>query len=185
MKRYVIFDRDGTLIEHVHHLSRIEDVVFMPMFHETLLAIHDLGFKLAIVTNQSVVGRKLAHAKDVVAINSLIDSELYRFTGIRFDFIEFCPHLPKDGCLCRKPKIGLIQKRIQNSEIDTGRSFMIGDQVSDIIFGKNAGLNTVMIRGKFGYSGNIYPPDFFINELSELPQLLISFARGDSLKPFP
>lgn len=53
--------------------------------------------------------------------------------------ILICPHLPSDGCACRKPSPGLIYQAQRKYEIDLAVSVMIGDSVSDIQCGFNAG----------------------------------------------
>ena len=172
MTKFVLFDRDGTIIEHVHHLSSLEEIVLVPELGETLSEIHSLGYKLAIVTNQSVIGRGMITTEGVNSIHAFISQEVKKSAGVSFDFIAFCTHLPEDKCYCRKPEIGLIQQKILDGKIIAAESFMVGDQFSDVEFGKRAGLRTVLIQKDPPCNDNPHNPDFIITKLSELPLIL-------------
>jgi D-glycero-D-manno-heptose 1,7-bisphosphate phosphatase len=67
--------------------------------------------------------------------------------GIVFDFIYFCPHLPSEGCDCRKPAISLGLKAVAEHQLDPSQSFMVGDQESDMLFGRNLGCSTIQVKG--------------------------------------
>jgi D-glycero-D-manno-heptose 1,7-bisphosphate phosphatase len=176
-----MFDRDGTLIEKIHHLSRIEEVKLVPFLGQTLKKISQLGYKLGVVTNQSIISRGLASQETVIKINDFIFKEVLKSHRVKFDFTAICPHLPEHGCDCRKPQIGLIRNLIESEQIDVTRSFMVGDQASDVGFGRNAGLQTVYI-GTSSYNGEDGGgPNHIINELRQLPQILIDFENNYKL----
>jgi len=145
-KAFVLFDRDGTLIEHVHHLTDPDLVEFKPDLQTSLQALAKEGYRFGIITNQSVVGRGLATDADVKKINARILDFLMPF-GIVFDFIYVCPHLPMTRCECRKPATSLGLKAVAEHQLDPSQSFMIGDQESDVLFGRNLGCSTIQIKG--------------------------------------
>jgi histidinol-phosphate phosphatase family protein len=174
MNRFIFFDRDGTLIEHVHHLSNLNDVKLVKLLGQTLKAVTSLGFKLGIVTNQSVISRGMATAELVERINNAILSAVYNSHGVKFEFLAYCPHMPDQGCECRKPKIGLVQTFLETNAIDVARSYMVGDQMSDVEFGKNAGFLTILISGTHNYNQVLTSPDYVIEQLADLPALLQS-----------
>lgn len=173
MKKYIIFDRDGTLIEHVHHLVDIEKVRLLPGVSTTLKTVCSLGFRLGIVTNQSVIDRGLITIPELHAIHNMISKMIFEESGVTFDFIEFCPHLPTAGCECRKPRTALLAQKIINYQIDTRSSFMVGDQESDVIFGKALGLKTIKLEGK-GHNSTKFltSADFSISTFSALLEVL-------------
>jgi imidazoleglycerol-phosphate dehydratase/histidinol-phosphatase len=144
MKKFVFFDRDGTLIEHVHHLVDYKLVVLKPDLIESLSKLSSGGFSLGIVTNQSVISRGLATIEDVQKINDVIENRLHE-AGISFEVILICPHIEEDSCECRKPKTGLLKSLMQEKSIDFANSFMVGDQSSDIQFGVNIGVKTAQV----------------------------------------
>lgn len=146
-KRPAIFlDRDGTLVEEVNFLSRVGD---MRLFDETQPALQRLktaGFLLIVVTNQSGIGRGHFSAADMHAIHD----EIQRRTGSLLDGFYFCPHLPDEGCKCRKPGIGMYLQAAADHPIDIASSWMIGDKLIDLEAGKNAGVRTVLVRTGYG-----------------------------------
>ena len=71
-KAFVIFDRDGTLIEHVHHLTDPDLVQFKPDLQTSLQMLEKAGYRFGIITNQSVVGRGLATISDIQKVNKRI-----------------------------------------------------------------------------------------------------------------
>jgi histidinol-phosphate phosphatase family protein len=143
---FVLFDRDGTLIEHVHHLVDPELVQIKKDLGKALQLLQKNDFKFGIISNQSVIARGLATNLDVTSVNSKI-IEFLKPLGIVIDFVYFCPHLPDSGCSCRKPEIGLGLRAIEEHHLDPSVSFMVGDQESDMIFGRNLGCNTIQLQG--------------------------------------
>ena len=143
---FVIFDRDGTLIEHVPHLVEPSEVRFKHDLISGITKLRDFGFHFGMVTNQSVIGRGLATFEKVAEINSLILDYLAKH-GIQFDFVLVCPHRPDESCSCRKPNIGLGLQAIQNFNLLPGVSYVVGDQETDLIFGKNLGCRVVQVKG--------------------------------------
>ena len=66
------------------------------------------------------------------------------------DKIYFCPCLEGVDCKCRKPKIGMLENaKLDYPEIEIENSFLVGDSESDIIAGKNFGLNTVKVSDDY------------------------------------
>jgi histidinol-phosphate phosphatase family protein len=146
-KAFVLFDRDGTLIDHVHHLTEVNQVKFKPDLVESLRKLKNAGFSFGIISNQSVIGRKLGNISQVNQINLKI-VEFLKPHGVTFDFIYYCPHSPQEECKCRKPEIGLGLRALKEFHLDPTQSFMIGDQESDMIFGRNLGFSTIQVHSK-------------------------------------
>jgi len=169
-KKYIIFDRDGTLIMHIHHLTDSTKVVFVDKLGECLVKLHLKGFRFGVISNQSVIAKKIGTMQEVDLINSTIESEVAKF-NVFFDFFFYCPHQEKDDCLCRKPKIGLGEIAASKFDIDLQKSFMVGDQLSDAIFGKNMGLQTVVISSKSSVIGKC---DFIALNLEVATEWIIS-----------
>ncbi len=142
----VFLDRDGTLIEEVNFLHRLEDLRFFDYTDEAIRRLKSAGFLVVIVTNQSGIGRGIYSADDMHAIHDKIQSDLTH----KLDAFYFCPHLPDEGCHCRKPRLGMIEQASREFEIDLARSWMVGDKVLDIELGHNAGLRTALVRTGYG-----------------------------------
>lgn len=148
---FVIFDRDGTLIEHIPHLTDLNLISFKHDLVPALSILKSGGFKFGIITNQSVIGRGMANNETVNAINSKIINYLSSH-GITIVFTLICPHNPEDKCDCRKPKTQLGKIAEKHFGVALRKSYFIGDQESDMRFGKDLGCKVVQIKGNSGYS---------------------------------
>ncbi len=149
MSRPAIFlDRDGTLIEEVNYLSRVEDLRLFPFTQNAVKAIKEAGYLLVIVTNQSGIGRGIFPESAMHAVHDAIQKEL----NGAIDAFYFCPHLPCDGCTCRKPNTGLIDAAVLDLDIDLEGSWMIGDKHVDVNAGRAAGVRTALVLTGYGQS---------------------------------
>jgi D-glycero-D-manno-heptose 1,7-bisphosphate phosphatase len=144
MSKFIIFDRDGTLIDLKTYLVDPRHVSIRAHTINGLKLLDKHGFKFGIVTNQSVIARGKATIKQVELVNYEM-IKLFGSHGISFEFLFYCPHSPVDMCACRKPEIELGLKAIKNFNIDTTKSYMIGDMKTDIEFGKALKFKTVKL----------------------------------------
>ena len=139
-------DRDGTLIEEVNFLSNVEDLRVFPFTFEAVKLLKDAGFLIIVVTNQSGIGRGIY---DEAAMNAIHDEMQKQLEGM-IDGFYFCPHLPCDGCSCRKPNLGMIESAVEDFAIDLESSWMIGDKKIDVETGQKAGSRTAMVMTGYG-----------------------------------
>lgn len=170
--KYLLLDRDGTLIKHVPYLYRVDQVEISPGVVPVLKSASESGFRFGMITNQSVIGRGQATRKEVDLVNYFVCIELSRLSGVSFDFVYYCPHIPEDNCLCRKPNTGMIKKDLDAGRISITESFMIGDQESDVSFGRNIGVKTILISNQkvLQTQADYVVPNFLaINSLLRLP----------------
>jgi len=144
IKKAVFIDRDGTLIEEVNFLSRLEDLRLFDYTSEAIRLLRDDGFLIVVVTNQSGVGRRIFEESAMHAIHEKIQSDL------NLDAFYFCPHLPTDGCRCRKPSPGMIELATKDFPIDLENSWMIGDKTIDMETGFNAKIKTALVLTGYG-----------------------------------
>lgn len=150
MKKHkaVFLDRDGTInVYKPDYLWKVEDFLWIPEAKEGLRILSKTDYKIIIVTNQSGVGRGYYTKEDVEWLHDWMLEECKK-EGIRIDAIYYCPHHPDEGCLCRKPKPGMIHRAAEELGIDLKKSWMIGDNPKDIAAGKSAGLKTIQIKNK-------------------------------------
>lgn len=144
---YVLLDRDGTLIKHIHHLVNPDLVELLPDVISGLKYLKNLKFRFGIISNQSVIGRGLGTREQINSVNAKV-LELLAREDIQFDFVFLCPHIPGDGCSCRKPAPGLGRLAIRQFDLDPASSFMLGDQPSDVTFGHAIGCRSIQILPK-------------------------------------
>lgn len=144
IEKFVLFDRDGTLIDHVHHLVNLSQVKIKSDAISALKLLKDFGFKFGVITNQSVIGRGLASINQVEEINSYI-MKYFMINDLNFEFFWMCPHIPEVNCSCRKPNIALGKKAINQYAMSLENSYFVGDQETDMQFSDNLGLIPVQI----------------------------------------
>ncbi len=176
MKQKAIFiDRDGTLIEEVNFLHRVEDLRFFDYTDEAICLLKESGFLVIVVTNQSGIGRGIYTENDMQTIHERIQNDLTE----KLDAFYFCPHLPDEGCICRKPNLGMIEQAMTDFAIDLENSWMIGDKAIDAETGFNGKIKTVLVLTGYG-SKDIQKltqkPDFIAENLLEAVKEIVSVA---------
>lgn len=148
--RAVFLDRDGVLTrERSDYVKTPEELEVLPGIASPLRDLRRRGFRLVIVTNQSVVGRRLATDEDMGRIHEKLQLKL-REMGCYVDAIYYCPHLPGTGCSCRKPEPGLILRAAKELGIDISSSWMIGDKEIDLEAARRAGCRGVRVATNRG-----------------------------------
>ena len=150
MNRAVFLDRDGVLNEERNYLHRVGDVVIFPGAPAALKRLADAGFKLFIVSNQSGVGRGYFALADVEKINAHLAAEFAR-AGVQFEKIYFAPEAPDQPSRGRKPSPQFLFDARDEFGLDLARSFMVGDKLSDLECGWNAGVQKgILVRTGYG-----------------------------------
>ncbi|MEP6787840.1 MAG: HAD family hydrolase [Acidobacteriota bacterium] len=168
----VFLDRDGTLIEEVNFLSRVEDLRLFPYTAESIGLLKDNGFLVIVVTNQSGIGRGVYDEAAMHAIHDQIQVDL---SGA-IDGFYFCPHLPCDGCDCRKPGLGMINAALADFEIDMRRSWIIGDKKIDVETGERAAIRTAFVLTGYGQQHKAslqVTPDVIANNLADAVKAIV------------
>jgi D-glycero-D-manno-heptose 1,7-bisphosphate phosphatase len=146
MNRAVFLDRDGVLNGgilregHPFAPSSLEEFSILPGVPEALAALRSAGYRLIVVTNQPDVARGHASRAGIDAIHRAMRERL------PLDDIRVCFHDDADGCVCRKPRPGLLIAAAVDHEIQVAHSFMVGDRWRDIGAGKAAGCTTILIN---------------------------------------
>jgi len=138
----VLFDRDETIVLDEPFNGDPAKVVPAPNARALLDRLRAAGLPLAVVSNQSGVGRGYITLAQVGAVNARVDELLGPFAGF---FV--CPHAPEDGCACRKPKPQLILDAARAIGVDPACCVVVGDRESDVEAARNAGAYPIRIAG--------------------------------------
>jgi len=150
--RYLLLDRDGTLIVEVNNLHEPEKVQIIPGAIEALLQFAKQGWRFVVVTNQSGVARGIFTLEQMHSVNHRVD-QILRSEGIQIDGFYACTHAPEiSACNCRKPKPGLVEQAVADHKFDPRNAVMVGDKALDIGLGKAVGARTVLVRTGHGLS---------------------------------
>jgi histidinol-phosphate phosphatase family protein len=143
----LFLDRDGVINKRPGngYVTRWEDFHFMPGVLEALKIFRSYFKRIFVVTNQQGIGKGLMTIEDFKRINSAMLDAVEKQGG-HIDAVYYCPDLASKKDSCRKPGIEMAQQaKNQFPEIDFQKSIMAGDTETDMIFGKNAGMTTVLI----------------------------------------
>jgi UDP-glucose 4-epimerase len=138
-KKAVFLDRDGTINFDPGYISDHEKFELLPGVPQALKRLVDAGYLLVVVSNQSGVARGKITMPELRRIHSKLDRVLAAH-GVRIHHYALCFHHPDEGCECRKPKPKLVRDTAARYHIDTSKSFMVGDKISDVECGRNAHL---------------------------------------------
>ncbi len=169
--KFIILDRDGTIIEDRGYVHKIEDLKFLPNAISGLKKFRNAGCRFIIVTNQAGIARNIFTSDQL----DIFQNELLRqlaAEGINIDKIYHCPHHPdiSDPCRCRKPKIKLIEEAAGRYGFSAEECIVIGDKDSDIELGLNFGSKTILIKN--GQYENLVRPHFKARDLNHAFELL-------------
>ncbi len=152
-RRAVFLDRDGVIIQEVDYLRRASQLKLIAGAARAIARLRKAGFKVVVVTNQSGVGRGYLTLTSLRRIHAV----MRRFVaqgGAKLDALYVCPHLPSDGCSCRKPALGMLRQAQQRFTLDLKRSYFVGDSTTDVLTGRRAGCTAILVRtGKGGRDG--------------------------------
>jgi D,D-heptose 1,7-bisphosphate phosphatase len=147
----VFLDRDGTLIEHVHYLCDPALVRLLPGSSAALRRLRHAGFARVLVTNQSAIGRGMLTEERLDQIHTELNRQLAAL-GASIDGIYYCPDAP-DGddrtivkSSDRKPGPGMLLRAAADLNLDLGASWMVGDLISDVLAGLNAGCRSILVQ---------------------------------------
>jgi histidinol-phosphate phosphatase family protein len=150
----VFFDRDGTLMRDVAYASRPEQVELLPGAADAVRRLHEAGFLVLLVTNQSGIGRGLFTPDDYQRVHARL-VELLAEHGAALDGAYHCPHGPDEACECRKPGIALFECAAREHDVDLSRSWCIGDRWRDVAPAQTLGATGLLVPSDATPSGDI------------------------------
>lgn len=182
MAALILLDRDGTIIKDKHYLSDPDDIELLPGVVLGLLRLKALGCRLAVVSNQSGVGRGYFSTEDVERCNARL-AELLAAEGVRLDAVYFCPHDPDAACECRKPAPGMGWQACEEFGLPPNRTFVIGDKPCDVDLGARLGARSVLVSTGYGAEAlSSCSPDFAASDLVEAADWIAIQLKADIKK---
>ena len=139
-------DRDGVINRPPIHryITTWKEFRFIPGVLKALRTLASHGWTVVVVSNQSGVGRGHLKRSQLGRITRRM-KQAVRQSGGKIQSVYYCIHRSEAGCACRKPKIGMLKKAAKKSSLDLTRSFVIGDQETDILMGRSAGCQTILV----------------------------------------
>ena len=195
-EKTIFLDRDGVINELVYYPEQgiidspftVEQFKLIPGVGEAIKQFHDMELKVILISNQPGMAKGHMSEETFEKIRKKMKNDLAK-EGVFLDGEYYCLHHPearverlKVNCECRKPKPGLLLRAAQDMGIDLYQSWMIGDGLTDIQAGKQAGCRTILLgRMKCDLCHRMDAedaiPDFIASNLKEA--VLFILEKGD------
>jgi len=145
-RKLVILDRDGVInLDSDTYIKSPDEWIAIPGSLEAIAQLNQAGYRVAVASNQSGIGRGLF---DMAALNAM-HAKMHRLAaavGARIDAVFFCPHTAEDHCECRKPKPGLLKMIIERFEVAPQDTPVVGDSLRDLQAGVALGFPLHLVR---------------------------------------
>lgn len=149
--RAVFLDKDGTLIDDVPYNVDPSLIRLAAGAEEGLAILHEAGYRMVVVSNQSGVARGFFEESALEAVERALRGLMAR-AGVPLHGFTYCPHHPEGvvaayahPCDCRKPAPGMIVRAARERGIDPAGAWMVGDILDDVEAGRRAGCRTILI----------------------------------------
>lgn len=147
-KDWTLFlDRDGVINKKLDHdyVKHSTEFEFIDGVLPALATLNTIFGNIVVVTNQQCIGKGIITVDDLDLIHKNMLYEISYLKG-RIDKVYFAPQLASENHQQRKPNIGMaLQAKEDFKNIDFSKSIIVGDSMSDMQFGRNAGMKTVYI----------------------------------------
>lgn len=150
-RKAAFLDRDGVINREVGYLHRWADFEFLPGVLTAMRALHEAGYALVVVTNQSGIARGYYTETDYHALTTQLRAALAE-AGCPATAIYHCPHHPAGSvagyaraCDCRKPAPGMLLRAAAEHGLSLADSFMVGDKADDARAARAAGVGRVYL----------------------------------------
>ena len=142
----VLLDRDGVLNQDRPSSVRAPDeLVMIPRAGAAVARLNRAGIRVAVVTNQSVVGRGLIDEAMLARIHDTLAAKLAE-DGARLDALLVAPDAPDAATDRRKPGPGMLNEALAQFGQRPDKCPMIGDALRDLEAAKAAGCPRVLVR---------------------------------------
>lgn len=142
----IVLDRDGVInYDSKDYIKTVDEWRPLPGSIEAIAALSNAGFRIAIATNQSGIGRGLY---DEIALAQMHGKmrDLVEDAGGTLHTVCYCPHAPDEGCNCRKPEIGMLEQIAAQLDDSLEGCFFVGDSMKDMQAAIRFGMRPVLVR---------------------------------------
>jgi D-glycero-D-manno-heptose 1,7-bisphosphate phosphatase len=156
----IILDRDGVINEDSdEYVKSPDEWMPIPGSLEAIAKLNQAGHQVAVVTNQSGIGRGFYTEEALLQMHQKMQ-QLLENVGGHVDGIFYCPHHPDEGCDCRKPKPGLMHQVAEAFHSDFSDALTVGDSKRDIEAAHLVNCKAVLVRTGKGMRTLDYYPDW-------------------------
>ena len=178
--KLAILDRDGVInFDSDNYIKSPAEWRPLPGSIEAIARLNQHGYRVAVASNQSGIGRGLFDMATLNAINDKMMELVFRQGG-RIDAIFFCPHTATEECACRKPRTGMLEEIAARFHTDLKGVPAIGDSLKDLQAAEAVGAQPILVltgKGeKTREEGGLPRRTLVFDDLAEASRHLISHA---------
>lgn len=181
--KLVVLDRDGVINrDSATFIKSPAEWIPLEGSLEAIAILSKAGFTVSVASNQSGIGRGLLDREALHAIHRKMRRAV-RAAGGSIDLIVYCPHLPGEGCDCRKPAPGLLQRLAKRYGVSMRGVPVVGDSERDLAAARAVGARPVLVL-----SGNGRRTKAKLDRLgvaTEWYENLLAAARALASEPTP
>lgn len=142
----ILLDRDGVINEdRMDFVKSPEELVFIPGSLEAVARLNNAGHLVAVVTNQSCIGRGIINEDRLAVIHGKLHDSLRR-AGARLDAILVAPDAPWAATQMRKPAPGMLLKAMDRFKQTANKTVLIGDSPGDMEAAFAAGCHRILVQ---------------------------------------
>lgn len=146
MARLILLDRDGVInAESEAFIKGADEWQALPGSLAAIAQLKRRGFKVAVCSNQSGVGRGLMSEAALERIHEKLLAGLAEL-GADLDAVRYCPHHPDDDCDCRKPRPGMLLDIMAELGATAAETVFVGDSLRDLQAADAAGCRAALVR---------------------------------------
>ena len=176
--KLAILDRDGVInYDSDQYVKSPSEWRPIPGSIEAIARLHQNGFRIAVATNQSGIGRGLFDMATLNAINDKMMELVFRQGG-RIDALFFCPHTAAEECACRKPRTGMLEEIATRFHVELKGVPAIGDSLKDLQAAEAVGAQPILVltgKGRKTREGGGLPKKALVfDDLAEASRFLIA-----------
>lgn len=174
----LFLDRDGVINRRIPgaYINTIDDFQILPGVLDAISSLSKMFNHVIVVTNQQGIRLGLLTPGQLEAVHNHLLSEVSRAGGC-IDSIYYCGDLARQPGNCRKPSPAMAMRaKSDYHDIDFSKSIMVGDSISDVAFGQNLGMKTILVGEQLGYPDpqGRWRPDFILEDLRNVLSIVTS-----------
>jgi D-glycero-D-manno-heptose 1,7-bisphosphate phosphatase len=178
--KLAILDRDGVInFDSDQYIKSPAEWRPIPGSIEAIARLNQNGYRVAVATNQSGIGRGLFDMATLNAINDKMMELVFRQGG-RIDALFFCPHTADENCACRKPRVGMFEEIAARFHTELKGVPAIGDSLKDLQAAEAVGALPILVltgKGTQTQQGGALPKRTLVFEnLAEASRHLVAHA---------
>ncbi|MFC1566869.1 D-glycero-alpha-D-manno-heptose-1,7-bisphosphate 7-phosphatase [bacterium] len=195
LKPAVFIDRDGTISPEVGYINHEDRFSLLPKTARAIKYLNDNKLLSVVCTNQAGVARGYFEEKMIKKVHAKM-KKLLKEKNAYVDDINYCPHHPQVGnakyrkkCDCRKPGTLMLEESIKKHKVSRAVSYVIGDKMSDMIWGHKAGMKSVMVmtgygKGEYTYQRKTWKdkPEYIAEDLLDAVKWIVKDLKKNKIK---